>query len=217
MATELGFDGGNVQIKVNQGEFEPIPAAAYVSNGPDTLATEPEGNTNPLAGQDGFTGTNPGHAFGSWGTSVVDLTAAGAESDSVVQLRFAIGRDGCGSGIEGSGWYVDNVRVDGCKGIWPARTETKAVKYLPKPVPVGHSFRVKVKVTADEIAGTPRGKVRIMKSGKAVGTATLKNGVAWVKVNRKFGPGKVSFSALYARTDKFKRSADRFTVRFVRR
>ena len=78
MATEVGYDGGNVKYRVNGGGFEVIPASAYINNGPaGSLTTAAGGNTNPLAGQQGFTGTDGGSAFGSWGKSQVDLSHAG--------------------------------------------------------------------------------------------------------------------------------------------
>jgi len=219
VATEVGYDGGNVQLSVDGGEFTPVPAEAFVTNEPDTILSEADDNTNPLAGQPGFTGTNPGHAFGSWGNSTVDLAAAGVAPGSTVQVRFAIGRDGCGSGIEGAGWYVDNVQLVSCVAIpEPGRTatDTRVVKYWPKPVPAGHPFRVKVKVTADE--GTPHGKVQIRKrGGKILGTARLVDGIAKVKVTKKFRPGKVRLVAKYLGNNNFKPSKDRFTVRVVRR
>jgi len=215
IVTEIGFDGGNVQLSVDGGEFAPIAGAAYVENGPDVLTSEPAGNTSPLAGQDGFTGTNPGHAFGSWGTSVVDLDAAGVEPGSTVQVRFAIGRDGCGAGVDGSGWYVDNVELVSCMAIPREATHTKVVKYQPKPVPVGRSFKVKIKVTSDD--RNPGGKVQVQKAGTVIGTAWLHDGVAWVKVNRHFGPGKVNLVAKYVGNDNFKPSNDRFSVRVARR
>jgi Zn-dependent metalloprotease len=113
MASEAGYDGGNVKISVNGGKFTVIPASAYVFNKPNaTIATVAEQNTNPLAGQEGFTGTNGGEVFGSWGTSIVDLKAAGARVGDKVKFRFDMGRDGCG-GIDG--WYLDNVKVLVCQ------------------------------------------------------------------------------------------------------
>ena len=112
VATETGFDGGNVKIKVNGGRFEVIPASAYLFNAPTTLASEAEGNTNPLAGQPGFTGSNGGVAAGSWGSSIVDLAKAGVKKGDKVRIRFDMGRDGCGGN---DGWYVDNVTVKVCK------------------------------------------------------------------------------------------------------
>lgn len=112
MATEPGYDGGNVKISVNGKRFEVIPAGAYLYNGPKTtLATEADGNTNPLAGEVGFTGTDGGVAFGSWGTSIIDLKKAGARAGDRVKIRIELGRDGCGGN---DGWYVDNVRFVIC-------------------------------------------------------------------------------------------------------
>ena len=117
IATEAKYDGGNVKLSVNGGAFAPIQPAAYVFNAPN-LTLDPavlagEANsTNPLAGEPGFSGTNPGAAFGSWGNSQVNLEAAGAKAGDTIQIRFDLGRDGCG-GV--NGWYVDNVSVTVCE------------------------------------------------------------------------------------------------------
>ena len=51
VATEAGFDGGNVKISINGGAFVIVPASAFLFNAYNaTLAAAP-GNTNPLAGQ----------------------------------------------------------------------------------------------------------------------------------------------------------------------
>ena len=110
VSTETGYDGGNVKVSVNGGAFTVIPASAYLFNKPTKL-TDASTNTNPLAGQDGFTGTDGGEIGGSWGTSQVDLTKVGVEPGDTVTFRFDIGRDGCG-GLEG--WAVDNVEVVTC-------------------------------------------------------------------------------------------------------
>jgi Thermolysin metallopeptidase, alpha-helical domain/PA domain len=112
VATEVGFDGGNVKYRINGGAFEVIPASAYTHNGPRQISTAAQGNTNPLAGQPGFTGTDGGEVTGSWGQSQVDLSMLGVAGGDELQFRFDIGRDGCG-GIDG--WYVDNVAVTLCK------------------------------------------------------------------------------------------------------
>ena len=110
VATELGFDGGNVKYRTG-GQWRVIPAAAYTFNPPDQLATAADGNTNPMAGQPGFTGTDGGEVTGSWGTSHVDLSALRIRGGQDIRFRFDIGRDGCG-GIDG--WYVDDVTVTVC-------------------------------------------------------------------------------------------------------
>jgi Zn-dependent metalloprotease len=111
VATEVGFDGGNVKYSINGGDFQVIPTDAYINNGPDQLNTQAQGNTNPLRGQPGFTGTDGGEAFGSWGQSQVDLSMLQVAQGDELQLRFDIGRDGCGGN---DGWYVDNVTVTVC-------------------------------------------------------------------------------------------------------
>ncbi|MCW2838058.1 MAG: Thermolysin metallopeptidase, partial [Marmoricola sp.] len=104
---------GNVKISVNGKSFKVIPSAAYLFNGPNaTLTTLAEGGTNPLNGEEGFTGTDGGKVFGSWGTSIVDLKKAGAHVGDKIKLRFDMGRDGCGGN---DGWYVDNILVQVCQ------------------------------------------------------------------------------------------------------
>jgi Zn-dependent metalloprotease len=113
IATEYGFDGGNVKISVNGKAFEVVPNSAYVFNAPNALMpSEAEGNTSPLAGERGFTGTDGNVPGGSWGTSIIDLKKAGAKAGDKVRVKFELGRDGCG-GIDG--WYVDNVKFTVCK------------------------------------------------------------------------------------------------------
>ena len=116
VSTETGYDGGNVKISINGGAYAVIPASAYIFNKPTKL-TDASTNTNPLAGQEGFTGTDGGEIGGSWGTSQVDLTKAGVASGDKVTFRFDIGRDGCG-GLEG--WAVDNIEVVTCVLAAPA-------------------------------------------------------------------------------------------------
>ena len=112
-ATEAGFDGGNVKVSVNGGAFEVIPTAAFTFNPYNgTLATAAAGNTNPLAGQPGFSGTDGGELFGSWGTSQIQLSAVGVDPGDTIKLRFDFGRDGCGGN---DGWYVDDVQVVACR------------------------------------------------------------------------------------------------------
>ena len=64
-------------------------------------------NTNPLAGQMSFTGTDQGSLSGSWGQSQIDLGSLVVAGNRIV-LRFDLGVDGC-NGAEG--WYLDNVQV----------------------------------------------------------------------------------------------------------
>ena len=113
VATEAGYDGGNVKISVNGGQFELVPAAAFNFNPYSAvLVTEADGNTNPLAGQPAFTGTDGGEVTGTWGQSQVDLTAIDIRPGDRIRLRFDMGIDGC-SGVDG--WYVDDIEIKACK------------------------------------------------------------------------------------------------------
>jgi Zn-dependent metalloprotease len=168
VATEATYDGGNVKASVNGGPFTVIPAAAYVFNKPGKLATLAQGNSNPLAGQDSFTGTDGGETYGSWGTSQVDLGAIGVLPGDTVQFRFDIGRDGCGGN---DGWYVDNIRVSLCKAA-----ATVAAVHQPEPSTYGRASTVKVSVDRGPgTAGTaPTGVVVLRNaSGTNLGEATL--------------------------------------------
>jgi len=111
VATETNVDGGNLKLSINGGDFKLVPGTAYTFNKyTGTLALAPA-NTNPLAGQEAFSGTDGGQVFGSWGQSQVDLTKAGVKPGDTIQVRFDFGMDGCGA-IDG--WYLDDVKVSAC-------------------------------------------------------------------------------------------------------
>ncbi len=108
VATELGYDGGNVKISVNGGPWTLVPPSAFTFNPyPAVLST---GGTSPLAGEPAFTGSDEGTVGGSWGQSQVDLSGLASQGDEI-KLRFEMGMDGCGGVI---GWYVDDVELYHC-------------------------------------------------------------------------------------------------------
>jgi Zn-dependent metalloprotease len=112
VATEGGWDGGNVKISVNGGPYTVIPDAAFIYNPYNaTLFTAAQGNTNPIAGQRAFSGGDQGSTQGSWGKSIIDLTGIAAPGD-IVRLRFDLGAD-CGFGARG--WFLDNFRIQQCR------------------------------------------------------------------------------------------------------
>jgi len=115
VATESGWDGGNLKLSVNGGEFELVPASAFtfnpyndaiISSTTDEENTEVP-NTNPLAGEVAFTGADEGSVEGSWGQSQIDLLELAVPGDSI-RIRFDFGNDGC-SGAEG--WFIDTLEV----------------------------------------------------------------------------------------------------------
>jgi len=115
VATESGWDGGNLKLSVNGGEFELVPASAFTFNPYNdaiiSTTTDDEQNevpnTNPLAGEYAFTGADEGSVDGSWGQSHIDLGSLAAPGDSI-RIRFDFGNDGCGGA---DGWYIDNLQV----------------------------------------------------------------------------------------------------------
>ena len=112
VSTEAGFDGGNLKISVNGGAWVLVKAADFIYNPYNTtLSTAAAGNTNPLAGQPAFSGSDGGSVSGSWGRSIVNLAPYAVGNDKV-KLRFELGNDGCGGTF---GWYVDDVMVYQCK------------------------------------------------------------------------------------------------------
>jgi hypothetical protein len=114
IASEQGFDGGNVWISVGGRAYTQIPTGAFLFNPYNqALVTAAGGNTNPMAGQAAFTGTDANELESSWGTSIVDLAATGERirTGDTIRFRFDFGMDGC-AGIDG--WYVDDVTVSAC-------------------------------------------------------------------------------------------------------
>ena len=112
VATEGGWDGGNLKISINGGAFAIVPASAFTFNPYNAnLNTAAQGNTDPLAGEPAFTGTDGGEVHGSWGLSQIDLTKVGIAAGDNIQLRFDMGMDGC-TGVDG--WYLDNIKILSC-------------------------------------------------------------------------------------------------------
>lgn len=124
VATEAQWDGGNLKVSINGGDYSVVPDEAFTFNPyNDTLNDSlVDGNTNPLAGERAWTGSNPNELSGSWGTTIVDLTALDVSPGDTVQLRWDFGVDGCNGNV---GWYLDNVDVFTCSGtIDPTPTPT---------------------------------------------------------------------------------------------
>ncbi|MEO8197994.1 MAG: M4 family metallopeptidase [Thermoanaerobaculia bacterium] len=117
VASEATWDGGNVKISVNGGAYTVIPPAAFSYNDQiSALSTVGAGNTNPLAGEQAWHGTDGGSNSGSWGRTIGDLTGIVAPGQSF-QLRYEFGNDGCGG--TDLGWWVDDVQLYTCQAAEP--------------------------------------------------------------------------------------------------
>lgn len=198
VATEYGYDGGNVKVSIGGKPFQVIPTSAYVFNAPGATLEPAPGNTSPLAGEEGFTGTDGGENHGSWGTSIVDLKKAGAKAGQTIRVRFDMGRDGCG-GLDG--WYVDNVQVSTCQ----VKTVTNAK--------AGRTSQVVVKVARDGSQGAaPAGPVELFKGDRLVGKAYVSKGSATIRV-RGLADGVHQLKVKYLGTAAFAPSSDGVRVR----
>ena len=101
-----------MKISVNGRAWQLVTAANFIDNPYNTTMNAAPGNTSPLAGQQGFSGSDGGSVGGTWGRSIVNL-APHPTSDDRVKLRFELGNDGCGGTF---GWYLDDVQVYRCVG-----------------------------------------------------------------------------------------------------
>lgn len=214
VASEVGWDGGNLKVSVNDGDYELVPDTAWLYNGPGgRLNTLGDGNTNPMAGQAAFTGTDGGQPTGSWGHSAINI-AAFAKPGDTVSFRFDFGMDGC-NGIEG--WYIDNVELTVCDDAAPAAVASKTTaKAKPKKLKnKKKTAKVKVKVTAK--GTTPSGKVKITLKGKKKVLAQgklNKNGKVTLKIKGKWlKKGKNKLVAKYLGNKQVKASKATFKIK----
>ncbi len=214
VATEGGYDGGNVKVSLNGSDFTPVPAEAFTFNAPTTLTSLGGGNTSPLAGEPGFTGTDGGKVTGSWGESQVDLSALDAAPGDTMQIRFDIGRDGCG-GIDG--WYVDDVQIITCeKAATPVSGSTTTAS-TRKSVKFSKDFNVRVKVV-QKSGGPAKGKVQIYNAGDKIGQGLLDDkGRLVVEIRKNIGPGKETLRVKYLGNNKTKPSNDVLTIRVIKK
>ena len=211
VATEGGYDGGNVKVSRNGGPFAQIPLPAFAFNPYNTTMLD----TNPLGGEPGFSGTDGGEPTGTWGTTIVNLANLGVVAGDQVRIRLDMGRDGCG-GIDG--WYVDNLKITNCEG--PAQppamlASTTSASPDPKKIEKGKSFKVAVTVAATGAA--PAGTVQIYKGTKLLATGTLANGKVTIKVSKKMAKklkeGKNTLTAKYLGSATVLASQDDFVVK----
>ncbi|SDK29881.1 Thermolysin metallopeptidase, alpha-helical domain [Nocardioides sp. YR527] len=171
--TESTWDGGNVKVSVNGGDFALVDQAAYLFNAPGATMADGSGY---LQGEAAWTGTDGGKFTGQWGTTIIDLDAV-ADAGDKVKFRFDMARDGC-NGVEG--WAVDNVSVSYC-------TE-KAVPEISATSPK-HG---KVEITVDGERAS--GEVVVYEKGHRIGRFRLKHEEATFRAWRGTHTYKVVYS-----------------------
>jgi len=132
VATENQYDGGNIKYKLGTGVWTLLPATAFLQNAYNGLLVD-QGSDNPLKRQLAFTGTDGGSNSGSWGQSVINLSALGVTANSTVQFRFELGTDGCNGN---DGWYVDEIVIYNCSAtlsVSDANFIENGVRIYPNP------------------------------------------------------------------------------------
>lgn len=194
VATEAGVDGGNVKVSVAGGEFTEIPYTAYVFNAPGLVLNLPEqDNTNPMAGEVAFSGTDGGVPAGSWGTSVVDLARIpGARAGDELRFRFDFGRDAC-DGVDG--WYIDDVTVTVCR---EKTVPTVTASRSPEPTRYGVASTLVVNVTGDG----PTGTVTVSAGGQPLGSGHLAAGRIVLPLPASYPTGTHALSVVYSGDDR---------------
>lgn len=116
VSTEPGFDAGQLMLSVNGGPFNLVtvvpPPNHFIYNGYNIfLLTAAQGNSNPRAGQQAWSGSDVSTVQGSWGKTIADLTGL-VSGGQTIQLRWDLSTD-CGTGR--LGWYVDDVNAYTCE------------------------------------------------------------------------------------------------------
>lgn len=192
VATEAGYDGGNVKISLNYGSYFAVPASAYTFN-PMNTVLRTSGNSNPLAGQPAFSGSDGGVATGSWGESQIDLAALGVVPGDVMRVMFDFGRDGC---FGNDGWYVDNVELTICAPK-PVAVQITATR-TPEPTVLGTASRLDVLVTQERTdLPVPSGKVYLAIAEVLQASAPLVNGRASFSLPSTLPGGTLTASLFY--------------------
>ena len=134
IATETNWDGGNLKYSLEGGLWTVVPSSAFTHNPYNgSLNTITQGNDNPMQGEEAFTGSDGGSVSGSWGQSVIDLSALGVGANSNIQFRWELGTDGCNGRI---GWYLDEVVVYNCSNtlsVNDANYLKSNIKVFPNP------------------------------------------------------------------------------------
>jgi hypothetical protein len=120
----LGFDGGVLEISVDQGQtFHDILEAGgiFVTGGYNRTISTDRGS--PIAGRQAWSGNSGGFI-----TTTVLLPSV------IIQgtLRWRMASDNSGSG---EGWRVDSIDISWCQGQGPPCSPTPTIPPSPTPTP----------------------------------------------------------------------------------
>jgi hypothetical protein len=100
------YDGGQVRISINGGDFTPVPADNFNVNGYATGAIKGNGILN---GQRAFNADSPGYGAGEFITSKVSLGMF--SKNDILVVQFVGGWDEC-SGAQHPSWVIDSLKLE---------------------------------------------------------------------------------------------------------
>lgn len=81
--SDFDYDGGRVRIRVNGGEFVPVPSQSFSTNGYTTIVQ----GTGPLYHQEGFASKSPNYEGGEFITSIAELGVFAAGDQLEIQFQ----------------------------------------------------------------------------------------------------------------------------------
>lgn len=202
LGIEDTYDGGNVKISVNGAPFSVVPTAAYTLNAPQSVLGGQDSD-NPMVGEKAWSGVEQQTLAARWGTSQIDLAAAGVSTDDSVRLRFDLGTDLC-AGVYG--WLVDDIAVVYCA------TTTSLEATPPTNWIAGTTGELTVTVSAAD-GSTPTGEIDVRDgSDVTLGTANLTNGTATVTLPDTLSGGRHDLAVRYLGTSAFAASTSSVPV-----
>jgi hypothetical protein len=102
---ESGFDGGQVQVSVNDGPFTAVPAENFQQNG---YASANLGGNGVLLGLRAFNGDSAGYASGANVTSIATLGTF-KQGDNI-RVQFLAAWDECTTGTQPN-WVIDSMNL----------------------------------------------------------------------------------------------------------
>ena len=156
---------------------------------------------------------------GTTWTQVGSVTANGQAKAQDAGVFQSAGSATTASLAEFSALAVTNTAAQpGATPSQPAKSKTKAKVTSGKSVRFGHSFKVKVTVTAPGLTGgaKPSGAVTLFVKGVRVGKGMVTNGKVVIKVTRKLSVGWHTIVVKYAGDDAVAKSSDKVNVQIER-
>jgi len=121
------WDGGDVQISINEGAFAAIPGTAFTAHGYDGIVT---GN-HALINLEAFNGDSPGYSTGDMITSV--LTIPGLSPGDKVQVQFVGAWDEF-TANPAPNWEINDIKVkSGATTLYSENFSTGDGGLIPTP------------------------------------------------------------------------------------